>query len=176
MSEKAYTFIVIRFPFETTAAAALTAVSRMEKDGVVKLKDAVAITKTDDGKIKLHQSKDDSTGKGLLKGGLIGVVFGLLFGGVGWVLAGALSGAALGLVDRGMKDRLLRELGDEMEPHESALAVLIEEADWERLEAHIDASFSGELVIREQVGKDMQVLEEAVGEVGEGGDEFVLDE
>lgn len=180
MAEKMYTFIVIKFPFQTTAATALSAVRRMEKDGVLKLKDAVAITKTEDGKIKLHQSKDDTIGKGLLKGGLIGVVFGILFGGIGWVLAGALSGAALGTIDRGIKDKLLRELGEEMELHESALAVLIEEADWERLEAHVDASFSGEVVIREQVGEDMQVLEDAadkvVGEDTAVEDEFSLKE
>ena len=64
MSEK-YSFIVVKYPQKETAEAALAAVVGLSKEKVVKLKDAVAITKTEKGKIKLHQTKDDPAGKGL---------------------------------------------------------------------------------------------------------------
>ncbi len=91
MTDKAekYSFIVVKYPKKETAGEALQAVLGLAKEKIVKLRDAVAITKTDKGKIKLHQTKDDPTSKGLLKGGAIGVIFALLFGPPGWIVAGA---------------------------------------------------------------------------------------
>ena len=69
MSDKEkYHFVVVKYPQADTGQEALGAVKVLAKDKVVKLKDAVAITKTEKGKIKLHQTKDDPAGKGLLKG------------------------------------------------------------------------------------------------------------
>ena len=115
MSDK-YSFIVVKYPQKNTADAALKAVLGLAKEKVVKLRDAVAITKTDKGKIKLHQTKDDPTSKGLLKGGGIGVIFALLFGPAGWIVAGAAAGGALATFDRGIKNKLLKELGENMTP------------------------------------------------------------
>ena len=58
MSDK-YSFIVVKYPQKTTADEALKAVLGLQKEKVVKLRDAVTITKTEKGKIKLHQTKDD---------------------------------------------------------------------------------------------------------------------
>ena len=73
MSEK-YSFLVIKYPKADTAMEAMAALRGLSKDKVVKLKDAVAITKTQKGKIKLHQTKDDAAGKGFVKGGLVGIL------------------------------------------------------------------------------------------------------
>ena len=105
MSEK-YSFIVVKYPQKETGEAALAAVVGLAKEKVVKLKDAVAITKTEKGKIKLHQTKDDPAGKGFLKGGLIGVLFAILFGPAGWIVAGAALGTAFSMFDRGIKNNL----------------------------------------------------------------------
>jgi uncharacterized membrane protein len=132
----------------------------LAKEKVVKLKDAVAITKNEKGKVKLHQTKDDTAGRGFLKGGALGILFGLLFGGAGWVAAGALAGAGFAAFDRGIKDKLLKELGQNMSMHQSALAVLVEDADWatvqERMAAH---NFQGEIVIREMVAEHLAEIE-----------------
>ena len=75
MSDKdKYSFIVVKYPQKDKADAALQEVLSMAKEKVVKLRDAAVITKTEKGKIKLHQTKDDATSKGLLKGGVIGVI------------------------------------------------------------------------------------------------------
>jgi uncharacterized membrane protein len=159
MSEK-YSFIVVKYPKKETSEAALAAVTKLAKEKVVKLKDAVAITKTEKGKIKLHQTKDDPAGKGFLKGGVIGIIFAVLFGPAGWIAAGALLGTAFAIFDRGIKNKLLKELGDGMTSDESALAVLIEEADWGTLRDRMAAeNFEGETIVTEVVDEHLAEVE-----------------
>jgi len=157
MSKEAkYSFIVVKYPEADTAQAALKAVRALAKEDIVKLKDAVAITKNAKGKVKLHQTKDDSAGKGFLKGGAIGIVFGLLFGGLPIVIAGAVSGTAVGMFDKGIKDKLMKAVGQDMSENESALAALIKEADWETLRSRMQAeNFNGEIIISELIPEHM---------------------
>jgi uncharacterized membrane protein len=162
MAEK-YSFIVVKYPKQDTANAALKVVLGLAKEKVVKLRDAVAITKTEQGKIKLHQTKDDPASKGLLKGGGIGVLFALLFGPPGWIVAGAALGTAFSLFDRGIKNKLLKELGEKMTPQQSALAVLVEEADWETaLGRMADQNFQGEVIVQELVAEHLAAIEKLV--------------
>jgi uncharacterized membrane protein len=164
MSEKdKYSFIVVKYPQKETADAALKAVLGLAKEKVVKLRDAATITKTEKGKIKLHQTKDDSTSKGLLKGGVIGVIFAVLFGPAGWIVAGAAAGGALATFDRGIKNKLLKELGENMTPEQSAMAVLVEEADWEKaLGRMADLNLKGEVVVQEMVAELLAAIEKLV--------------
>lgn len=162
MADK-YSFIVIRYPDRDTAEAALGVVRGLAKEKVIKLKDAVTITKTEKGKLKLHQTKDDPAGKGLLKGSVIGLAFAVLFGGAGWIAAGALSGTAFAMFDRGIKNKLLKELGEEMRPDQSALALLIEEADWAAVEERTAVyGRPGEIVVALLASEHMEELEQII--------------
>ncbi|KPK01834.1 MAG: hypothetical protein AMJ56_21675 [Anaerolineae bacterium SG8_19] len=49
-----------------------------------------------------------------------------------------------------------------MTPDESALAVLIEEADWDTLNARMDAKFSGEVIVSQMVEDHLDKAEELV--------------
>jgi len=159
VSEK-YSFIVVKYPGVNTAEVALETVKGRAKEKTVKLKDAVAITKTEKGKIKLHQTKDDPAGKGFLKGGVIGIVFAVLFGAAGWIVASALLGTAFAMFDRGIKNKLLREIGEDMTTDESALAVLIKQANWATLKERMDAKdFQGKIVISEIVEEHLDEVE-----------------
>ena len=155
MADSKYSFLVIKYPWPDTADDALRALKELSDDKVVKLRDAVAIRKTEKGKIKLHQTKDDSIGKGFVKGGVIGVLFAMLFGPVGWIAMGAAAGGLFAAFDRGIKQKLLKELGENMTSSESAVAILVESADWpvavERMKAH---GFQGTLVVSEIVEED----------------------
>ena len=162
MAEK-YSFIVVKYPQVDTAQGALEALKQLAKEKIVELKDAVAITKTDKGKVKLHQTKDDPAGKGFLKGGVIGVIFAVLFGAAGWIAVGALLGTAFSLFDRGIKNKLLKEIGEGMTTTESALAVLIKHADWDTLKERMRAAgYQGEVVISEIVEEHLEEVEKLV--------------
>jgi len=159
MAEK-YSFIVVKYPQKDTAEAALAAVLELAKEKVVTLKDAVAITKTEKGKVKLHQTKDDPASKGFLKGGVIGIILAVLFGPAGWIAVGALMGTAFALFDRGIKNKLLKELGEKMTTEESALAALVQEADWTTLRERMAAkNFKGEVVVSELVEEHLAEVE-----------------
>jgi uncharacterized membrane protein/predicted flap endonuclease-1-like 5' DNA nuclease len=160
MADDKYSFLVIKYPWPDTADDALRALKELSDDKVVKLRDAVAIRKTEKGKIKLHQTKDDSIGKGFVKGGVIGVLFAMLFGPVGWIAMGAAAGGLFASFDRGIKNRLLKELGQDMSPDESALALLVVEADWAEAVARMKShGFGGTVVIQELVGDDIEQVE-----------------
>jgi uncharacterized membrane protein len=162
MADK-YSFIVVKYPRKETGAAALSAVLGLAKEKVVKLRDAVAITKSEKGKIKLHQTKDDPTSKGFIKGGAIGVLFAILFGPAGWIVAGSALGGAFATFDRGIKNKLLKELGEKMTPEESAMAVLVEEADWETaLGRMADLNLQGQVVVQELVAEHLATIEKLV--------------
>ena len=158
-----YSFIVVKYPQQATAEAALQAVKGLAKEKVVKLRDAVVITKTEKGKIKLHQTKDDPTMKGVIKGGGIGVIFALLFGPAGWIVAGAALGGAFATLDRGIKNKLLKELGENMTPEEGAMAVLVEDADWETaLGRMADLHLQGQVIVQELLAEHLATIEKLV--------------
>jgi uncharacterized membrane protein len=159
MSNEKYSFIVVKYAGADTAEQALSTVRQLAKEDIVKLKDAVAITKNEKGKIKLHQTKDDTAGKGFLKGGVIGIAFAVLFGGAAWVVAGAALGAAFALFDRGIKDKLVKELGENMTTEESALAVLVEDANWEELTSRMRSQYTGEVIVKELVEDHLAAVE-----------------
>jgi uncharacterized membrane protein len=108
----------------------------------------------------MPQTKDDPAGRGFLKGGVIGIIFAVLFGGAAWMVAGAALGTAFAMFDRGIKNKLLKELGEKMTPEQSALAVLVEEADWAAVKERMGAqNFNGEIVVQELVEEHLAEVE-----------------
>ena len=160
VADSKYNFIVVKYPKPDTAQQALTAILGLSKEKVVKLQDAVAITKNEKGKIKLNQTKDDSAKSGLLKGGAIGIIVAILFGPAGWIVVGAALGTAFSMFDRGIKNKLLKELGTNMTSDQSALAVLVEDADWATaLKRMEEQKFNGEVVVKELVGDASEAID-----------------
>jgi uncharacterized membrane protein len=165
MADTKYSFLVIKYPAANTAMAALDALKELSQEKLVTLRDAVAITKNTDGKIQVHQTKDDSIGQGLVKGGLIGVLLAVLFGPAGWIVLGAAAGGLFASFDRGIKNKVLKALGEDMTPSESAVAILVEHAEWEtaveRMRAH---GFGGTVVVSEIVPEDLEEVEKLLAD------------
>src|ERR671913_1949859 len=86
------TLAVIAYPEQGTAAEAAAALRRMQKELLIELEDIAWVTKTQDGKLKLHQGTS-LTGVGAAGGAMWGFLFGLLFL---VPLAGMAVGAATG--------------------------------------------------------------------------------
>jgi uncharacterized membrane protein/predicted flap endonuclease-1-like 5' DNA nuclease len=159
MAEK-YIFIIIKYPEADTALEALTAIMELTQKKIVTLKDAVAITKTEKGGIELHRTQGVLVGDGFLDGRLIGIIFADLFGSSGWEMNAALAGTAFTLLGQGIDDSLRYEFGEMMTPDESAVALLLERADWRKALASMRVyNFQGKIVISQNVFGDLVDIE-----------------
>jgi len=159
MAEK-YIFISIKYPKADTGIAALSAIMDLMQKGIVSIKDAVAVTKTEMGDLELHLAQGDSASKGFLNGRLIGVIFADLFGVVGWEMNDALAGTAYSILGQGVQDNLLLEFGEKMTPQESAVALLVEHVKWRQaVDTMREHNFQGLMVISRNVIGDLSNVE-----------------
>ena len=99
---------------------------KLQRDYLIDMEDAVAVTKDAKGKIKLHQTVN-LTAAGAASGGFWGMLIGLMFlnpllGLAVGASAGAVSGA---LVDLGINDQFMKDLAATLTPNSSALFVLV---------------------------------------------------
>ena len=79
----------------------------------VTLDDMALVTKDDEGKVQIHQTKDVTTGKGAGKGALVGALVGLA---APPLLGAAAVGAGVGAIwgkfrDRGIDDSMMKSVG-----------------------------------------------------------------
>lgn len=119
-------------PNETDRA--LTQLTRLQKEYLIDLEDAVVAIRGSDGKLRLKQSVD-LVGVGAASGGLWGAMWGSLVGILFMnPLIGLATGAALGtgagalsgrLADYGINDEFIRSIGETLQPNTSALFVLV---------------------------------------------------
>ena len=150
------------------AQAALDEIEKKAKEAGVEIKDAVIAFKTDEGRIKIRQTKDMTTGKGSRRGGFWGLVVGLILGGP---LFGVLAGLGLGAIagrriDHGLDDEFISQVSRSLKPRTSALLVLIDQEHAERAIAYLK-SFDAEMHVAD-ISKE---AEEAIDEVA--GDEAI---
>jgi uncharacterized membrane protein len=128
MSSPAH-LLAIRFDEPLKAQECLIAALRLQKRGSVTIDDAAIVT-NEEGKVRIHQTKDMNTGQGAATGGWFGALAGLLFL---QPLAGAVLGAAIGglwakLRDIGIDDDQMRRMGESLADGEGALFLLLEES------------------------------------------------
>jgi uncharacterized membrane protein len=109
---------------------------------LIEIEDVAYITREKNGKVKLHEtvgvmtvSKRVGLVKGTILGGLIGLLFlnpvlGAVTGGALGAAAGALTGR---LVDYGIPEAFMKELGEKVQPGTSALFILFRQGNWENL-------------------------------------------
>ncbi len=126
--------VVVTYPDVNRAAEVLVTLKRLEKEHLIDLEDAVYVTKGADGKAKLHQSVPlgaIGASSGLLRGTIWGTLIGLLFlnpllGALTGAAAGAAGGAISGsMIDYGISDDFIKELGEQLQANTSALFLLI---------------------------------------------------
>ena len=106
----------------------------LQKRELIKLEDAAVVVRNEKGRAKVKQAHS-LVGAGALGGAFWGMLIGLLFL-APWLglIAGAASGALAGkLGDIGIDDSFIKEVSDAIEPGNSALFLLVQEAQMERI-------------------------------------------
>jgi uncharacterized membrane protein len=103
--------------------------NRLTKEQLLQLGDAAVVWREPDGKVKVQQAMS-TTGAGAAGGALWGTLFGLIFlMPVFGMAVGAASGAIAGkLTDVGIDDKMIKDLGEHLQPGTSAVFLLVVDA------------------------------------------------
>lgn len=121
--------IGVSFDKVTRAEEVLLALVHLQQEGEIAMSDAVVVVKEDDGKVRIHQTIDPTPGRSALTGSIWGMLVGLLFGGpvfLAAAAAGAGGGALMAkLIDLGLDDDWVKDVGKWLDPGTSALLVLV---------------------------------------------------
>ena len=126
--------VVVAFDNETDAEKLQTEMKRLQKEHLVTLEDAAVVVRKADGKVKVKQSTS-LVGAGALGGAFWGLLIGLVFRAMWWGLAiGAVLGALRGkFKDIGIDDKFIKEVGETIQPGNSAIFLLIRESTPDKL-------------------------------------------
>jgi uncharacterized membrane protein len=144
--------LVISFDDPLKAQEFLLSAARLQKDGDLKVHDAVFVRREADGSSRVTETTDITPSRGALGGGVWGLLLGTLFGGpLGGLVVGAASagGGALyaRLVDTGIKDATVAELRTAVPPGRTALALLVSHVSLADLQREL-ARFPGTTLVQ----------------------------
>jgi uncharacterized membrane protein len=164
--------ICVAFDDPTTADRALAALTAMQKEHLIELKDACVVIRPAEGDIQLKQAvpltrlgATSGAASGVLWGGLIGLLFlnplaGMAIGaGVG-AASGALAGK---LTDYGIDDGFIKELGGTIQPNSSALFLLVQKVTGDKVLPRL-SEFKGRVLKTSLSDAQEQRLREALGD------------
>lgn len=122
--------VVITFDDAEQAGEVRKALKEMERRGALSLDDAAVIAKDAEGKIHTKDEVDSGVGAGAVGGSLLGLLVGGLVFPIGGLLLGAAGGAIVGkMLDLGIDDKFIKEVGESLPEGGSALFLLIKSAD-----------------------------------------------
>ena len=171
------TLFVITYDQEQTGFDALNKLAELSKLQLITLADAAVAVKDPKGKVKVKQTLENQmSGSSAIWGGFWGLLIGLLFlAPIFWGLLGALMGYLLGKAgDVGIDNVFIKEVGDSLDPGQSALFMLIVEATQDKV---MDAmsEFGGEVYQTSLSKEDEEKLRKALehDKVSDAADEMV---
>lgn len=146
--------VVVSFENPNDADRVLTQLTRLQKEYLIDLEDAVVAIRGADGSVRIKQSVN-LVGLGATSGGLRGAMWGSLIGllflnplagfAVGGMVgagSGALSGS---MIDYGINDDFIRSIGDTLQPDTSALFLLVRKSQPEKVLAEL-SGFEGRIL------------------------------
>jgi uncharacterized membrane protein len=145
------TLVGISFGDGFRAQEFLTAATRLAANGRLRLRDAVFVSKGEDGKTFVRETIDPQPGRSALTGALWAGLFGLILGGpVGW-LVGAGVGAGTGavtakVIDHGVPDEWVAWFREAVQPGTTTLALLVEDLDRDALVTELERFAGAHLV------------------------------
>ena len=118
--------IAVAYPDKTTAETVRDRLMQLTAEHVLELEDAVIVDRDENGKVKLHQVHSPAA-RGAMGGALWGGLIGFLFLAplLGMAIGAAAGGASGAMVDVGVNDNFMRELGQKLPQGGAALIVLV---------------------------------------------------
>ena len=145
--EVRYDFALMFYEGRDTADQVYDTLRQLEKDKKMDIRTAAVLTRKENGKIRLDHKRRVTFWKGAVGGGAIGLITAaLLTGPVGAAtLGGAVVGGLIGLSRSGDRKRLKEYCDEKLGPNQSALAILINHADWAAVSDATD-QYDGEAV------------------------------
>ena len=145
--ERKQSMFVIAYKGRNTADQVYDTLRDLQKEKKVNIKTAAVVTRMENGELKLIHKRRVTVGKGMVGGGLLGL---LILGTGGGLIAGAVIGGMIGSSRSGERATLKEFLDDKLGQDDSALAVLISNADWEAIQAATEQVYGrGELLAME---------------------------
>ena len=168
--ERKQSLFIISYPGRDTADQVYDALKGLKKEKEIKIKTAAVVYRKDNGKLKLVHKRRLTTWKGLFGGGAAG----LIVAGPAGVLAGVAAGALVGSSRSGDRRDVKEFLEDKLGPDDSALAILITDADWAAVQEAVEPYGGEDLKVEltpeaeEQIkalAADPEVAEAAADEV-----------
>jgi len=125
--------VAIAYPDLATAQQVAANLGEARKAHLVELEDLVLVEHQPGGKVKLHQPSLAGTGAagGAIWGGLIGLLF--LAPVLGMAVGAAAGGATGAMMDSGIDDKFMKELGSKLPAGGAALVALVGEMVTDRL-------------------------------------------
>jgi uncharacterized membrane protein len=141
----------ISFDTPLRAQEFLAVLTRMNRDRTLRLKDAVVVTKDDQGSVRVRESIDPQPGQSALSGAMWSGLLGLIIGGpVGWI-AGMGVGAGIGalsarVIDLGIPDDWVTWFKEAVLPGTATVVVLAAEVDIDGLVVEAKRFAGAELI------------------------------
>lgn len=139
--------IVLTYNTENQAQTVLDKVVELSKKNLVEIRDAAWVVKDANGKVQVKQTLENQVkGSNIISGGFWGLLIGFFFGGP---LFGALLGMGLSAIfgtqiDIGIDNEFMKEVGNDMSPHNSALFLLAGDVTVDKLADELQP-FGGKL-------------------------------
>jgi uncharacterized membrane protein len=152
-----YNFVVAVYEGPATARVVYNKLDELQEEKYLDIKEAAVFTKAPGGKVEVQNLGFVATGKGGFLGLLIGAVI------ASAPVAGLAIGGLIGFVRSSDRRKLKKLLVDELGPSQSALAVVIRQADW-KVVAEATADYPGRIVMSEISDEALAALEDMVPE------------
>src|SRR5690349_16129951 len=117
--------IVLKFEGTETAIDLREALKLLERDGLIEVEDAAIVSREADGTIRQRNEVSRTTKMGVFGGAAVGLFVGFIFLPLAGIAVGAAGGALVGsMLDRGVGPAFVKEVGNLLQPGESALFVV----------------------------------------------------
>ena len=138
--------IAVAYPDKSTAEEVRARLLQLTAEHVIELEDAVIVDRDEKGRVKLHQVHNPAA-RGAMGGALWGGLIGFLFLAplLGMAIGAAAGGASGALVDVGVSDDFMRELGQKLPTGGAALIVLVRKVTPDKVLPQI-SQYGGEVL------------------------------